>query len=82
MNHVRRATVIIDIKQLLRYTENILKNTNAGNAAKAANATKTKNNTKVCLLCCDDCNGSCVNRKYTPMPYSPPLLPLMLRQYK
>lgn len=73
MNHVRRATVIIDIKQLLRYTENILKNTNAG---------KTKNITKVCLLCCDDCNGSCVNRKYTPMPYSPPLLPLMLRQYK
>lgn len=76
MNHVRRATVIIDIKQLLRYTENILKNTNAANAA------KTKNNSKVCLLCCDNCNGSCVNRKYTPMPYSPPLLPLMLTQYK
>lgn len=73
MNHVRRATVIIDIKQLLRYTENILKN---------ANVAKTKNNSKVCSLCCDDCNGSCVNRKYTPMPYSPPLQPLMLRQYK
>lgn len=72
MNHVRKATVIIDIKQLLRYTEIILKNTKA----KAAK-TEAKNNT-----CCDDCNGSCVNRKYTPMPYSPPLQPLMLRQYK
>ena len=56
MNHVRKALVIIDVKQLLRYTEIILKN--------------AKN--------CEDCDGSCVKRKYTPMPYSPLLQPLML----
>ena len=61
MNHVRKAIVIIDVKQLLRYTGIILKNT------------KTNANSS-----CEDCDGSCVKRRYTPMPYSPPLQPLML----
>lgn len=61
MNHVRKAIVIIDVKQLLRYTEIILKNT------------KTNANTS-----CEDCDGSCVKRKYTTTQYSPPLQPLML----
>lgn len=51
MNHVRKAIVILDIKQLLRYMEFL----------------KTKQRTNVCTLCCDDCNGSCLNRKYIPV---------------
>lgn len=48
----------------------------------------TKPRTHFCTSCCDDCNGSCMNRKYTlpPLPPTPPpllpLLPLMLTQYK
>lgn len=54
MNHARKAIVILDIKQLLRYKEFIVKIT-------------TNPRTNVCALCCDDCNGSCLNRKYIPV---------------
>lgn len=70
MNNVRRA-IVMDCKQLLRYKEFLSKIT-------------TKPRTHFCTSCCDDCNGSCMNRKYTPMPM-PPLQPLMLtltQQYK
>ena len=79
MNNVRRA-IVMDCKQLLRYKEFLLNIT-------------TKPRTHFYTSCCDDCNGSCMNRKYTPMlppmlplPPTPPpllpLLPLMLTQYK
>ena len=48
MNHVRKAIVILDLKQLLRYKEFL----------------KTKLRTNVCTLCCDDCNGSCLNSNF------------------
>ena len=51
MNHARKAIVILDIKQLLRYKEFMLKIT-------------TNPRTNVCTLCCDDCNGSCLNRNF------------------
>ena len=70
MNNVRRA-IVMDCKQLLRYKEFLLNIT-------------TKPRTHFCTSCCDDCNGSCMNRKYTQSPLPPmlPLLPLMLTQYK
>ena len=75
MNNVRRA-IVMDCKQLMRYKEFLSKIT-------------TKPRTHFCTSCCDDCNGSCMNRKYTqllPLPPTPPpllpLLPLMLTQYK
>ena len=42
----------------------------------------TKPRTHFCTSCCDDCNGSCMNRKYTPMLPLPLPLMLMLTQYK
>ena len=71
MNSVRRA-IVMDCKQLMRYKEFLSKIT-------------TKPRTHFCTSCCDDCNGSCMNRKYTQQPLPPtplPLLPLMLTQYK
>ncbi len=69
MNNVRRA-IVMDCKQLMRYKEFLSKIT-------------TKPRTHFCTSCCDDCNGSCMNRKYTlpPMP-TPPLMLTLTQQYK
>lgn len=70
MNNVRRA-IVMDCKQLMRYKEFLLN-------------IRTKPRTHFCTSCCDDCNGSCMNRKYMPQQPLPPT-PLMLtltQQYK
>lgn len=50
MNNIRKC-VIIDIKYLLKYKEFLLN--------------KKYQLAKYCTICCDNCNGSCMNSKFT-----------------
>ena len=50
MNNIRKC-VIIDIKYLLKYKEFLLN--------------KKYQLAKYCTICCDNCNGSCMNNNFT-----------------
>lgn len=69
MNHVRKAAIKTVI---IMDAKQLLRYMEFAETSK----------TNGCSLRCDDCDGSCVKRKYTPMPSSPPLQPLTLTQYK
>lgn len=57
MNNIRKC-VIIDIKYLLKYKEFLLNK-------KYQLANKKAIQAKFCTICCDDCDGSCMNSNFT-----------------